>query len=58
MLGFAFVTSAESAITTTGALAREYIVMAIETEGELKQANEVGNLGVDVSALVAGIIGH
>lgn len=57
LLDFAYVTDVEGAITKTGALAREYLVMATETEGELKQANEVGDLAVDVTALVAGIIG-
>jgi len=57
LLDFAFVTDGEAAITTTGSLLREFMIAATETEEELKDANEVGSLAVDVTVLVSGIIG-
>jgi hypothetical protein len=57
LLDFAFVLDGEAAITTTGALLREFVVAATETEEELKEANDVGGLAVDVTVLLTGIIG-
>ncbi len=40
-----------------GALAREYIVLATDTEKELKSANEAGDLVGDVSVMIVGLVG-
>jgi len=58
LLDFAFVaTDPEGAILKAGALAREYIVLASDTEKELKTANEVGDLAGDVSMMIVGLVG-
>ena len=57
LVDFAYVTDVEGAITKTGSLVREYMVLASETEEQLKEANEVGDLAGDVAVLVTGLIG-
>jgi len=57
LLDFAFVTDVDGVITTTGSLIREYTALATETEDDLRDANELGNLAGDVAVLVTGLIG-
>ena len=57
LVDFAYVTDVEGVISKTGSLAREYLTIATETEDELKQANEVGDLAGDVTVLIVGLIG-
>jgi hypothetical protein len=57
LLDFAFVLDGEAALVTSGALLREFVVAATETEEQLKEANDAGGLVVDVTVLITGIIG-
>lgn len=57
VLDFAYVTSAEGAITATGALARELLIVATETESDLNEANAVGSVAGDVAILITGMVG-
>lgn len=57
LVDFVYITDVEGAITKTGSLMREYLVLASETEGQLKEANEVGDLAGDVTVLITGLIG-
>ena len=58
LLDFAFVgKDPEGAIMKAGALAREYLVLATDTEKELKSLNEVGDLAGDVSVMIIGLVG-